>query len=286
MTIRTDNQIPTTDPRPLSFEDLTACLELSDNREWPLEDRKWEFLLRVGQGYGIVDTDGKLAASAVLTHFGSFAAISMVLVAAKYNRRGLGTKIMRHVMAEAGDSVATLYATPLGKPLYEKLGFQETSGCEVMTGTFTGRGAGTTRPAAAADLPAILRLDTEVCGADRTHVVSRLPDFADRIRVVERDGEITGYAAQTRSLSQNGSNQVGPVIAADDADARALIADIATDAGGQTRIDLDTARPDLIEWATQNGLKPVFHCSAMVVGGATLPGDRRRLYAPILQALG
>jgi len=286
VTIRTDSQIPTSDPRPLSLEDLTACLELSDNREWPLEDRKWDFLLRAGQGYGIVDADGKLAASAVLTHFGDFAAISMVLVAARFDRRGLGTRIMRHVMDAAGDSVPMLFATPLGQPLYEKLGFQVTSGCEVLTGEFTGRGAGSTRPAASGDLPAILRLDTEVSGLDRAHIVTRLPEFADRIRVIERDGAITGYAAQTRSLSVGGSNQIGPVIAAGEADARALISDIAVEAGGTTRVDLDTAQPDMIAWAETVGLRSVFSCKAMVVGGAALPGDRARMFAPILQAIG
>lgn len=284
MTIRPADQVPTTDPRPLSLVDLTACLELADNREWPYEDRKWEFLLRVGQGYGIVDAAGKLAASAVLTRLDGVAAISMVLVADRYEGRGLGKRIMRHVMAEAGDSIVTLYATSNGRPLYEKLGFEATSGCDVFLGNFTGTAEHTTRPATAADLPAIRRLDAEVLGIDRTHVLDLLPEYADHLRVVERDGSITGYAAATRAMSTQDYTQIGPVIAADEADARALIGDLA--AGGRIRIDLDPAQSELPTWCKENGLEVVFQATSMVVGGVPLPGDRTRLFAPLLQAIG
>ncbi|SDI66651.1 Ribosomal protein S18 acetylase RimI [Actinokineospora alba] len=284
MTIRPVDQVPTTDPRPLSLVDLTACLELADNREWPYEDRKWDFLLRVGQGYGIVDAAGKLAASAVLTRFGGVAAISMVLVADRYEGRGLGKRIMRHVMGEAGDSVVTLYATDKGRPLYEKLGFQAVSGCEVLLGGFTGTAPHTTRLATADDLPAILRLDAEVLGVDRTHVLARLPEYADRIRVVERGGAVTGYAAASRAMSTQDYAQVGPVVADDEADARALIADLA--AGGRIRVDLDPRQPDLLAWGKENGLEVVFQATSMVVDGTPLPGDRTRLFAPLLQAIG
>lgn len=284
MTIRPVDQVPTTDPRPLSLVDLTACLELADNREWPYEDRKWEFLLRVGQGYGIVDAAGKLSAAAVLTRFDGVAAISMVLVADRYEGRGLGKRIMRHVMDEAGDSIITLYATSNGRPLYEKLGFQAISGCDVLLGGFTGAAPNTTRLATADDLPGILRLDAEVLGVDRSHVLTRLPEYADRIRVVDRGGEITGYAAASRAMTTQDYAQIGPVIATDEADARALIADLA--AGGRIRIDLDPRQPELLTWAKESGLEVVSQATSMVVGGATLPGDRTRLFAPLLQAIG
>jgi N-acetylglutamate synthase-like GNAT family acetyltransferase len=285
MTARSLDQEPTTAPRPLSISDLTACLTLADNREWPHEDRKWELLLRAGQGYGIDDAAGKLAASAVLTRFDGVAAISMVLVAAHYERRGLGARILRHAMAEAGDDITTLYATTFGKPLYERLGFVGTSAVEVAIGRFTGTATGTTRPATAADLPDILRLDTEVLGADRTAVLSRLPDYAERIRVIDRDGVITGYAAASRPMTTGDYTQIGPVIAAEAHDARALIADLAAETDGKTRVDLED-HSDLAAWATAHGLDILNTCTFMVVGGTALPGDRKRMFVPLLQALG
>ncbi|MDQ3578951.1 MAG: GNAT family N-acetyltransferase, partial [Actinomycetota bacterium] len=149
-------------PKPLSTADLQACLELAGDREWPWEDVKWEFLLRVGQGYGVVDAAGRLVASAVLSRFGDLAAISMVLVAKEYSGQGLGTRLMRHVIAEAGSATVTLYATAAGQPLYEKLGFRVLSGTETLVGTFTGAASGISRPATADDLPSIIALDAAV----------------------------------------------------------------------------------------------------------------------------
>src|SRR5882724_590787 len=42
--------------------------------------------------------------------------ISMVLVATRYNRQGLGRRLMTHALAEAGDAVVLLNATDLGQP--------------------------------------------------------------------------------------------------------------------------------------------------------------------------
>ncbi|MGQ0839324.1 GNAT family N-acetyltransferase [Actinokineospora sp.] len=278
--------LPTTDPYLLSTVDLDACLTLAGDREWPYEDDKWTFLLRVGQGYGIADPAGGLAAAAILATFGDLAAISMVLVAARYDGRGLGTRLMRHVIEAAGDATITLYATPDGCPLYRKLGFRAVAAADTRVGTFTGTAPGTTRPATSADLPGIIRLDTEVFGADRAHVLCALPAYAERLRVVERDGAITGFAATWRSGRDAEYAIVGPVIAADETDARALIADLAAETDGQVRLDLDDSRPGLAEWAAGHGFEPAFACSIMVHGDRTLPGDRERLFLPFMQALG
>ncbi|WP_157440726.1 hypothetical protein [Actinokineospora inagensis] len=41
--------------RPLSTTDLSACLTLAADREWPHEDTKWAYLLDVEQVCGIVN---------------------------------------------------------------------------------------------------------------------------------------------------------------------------------------------------------------------------------------
>ena len=49
----------------------------------------------------------------------------MMLVAARYGRRGLGRALMEHLLRAAGDdATVTLFATDMGRPLYEKLGFE------------------------------------------------------------------------------------------------------------------------------------------------------------------
>ena len=114
--------------RRLTLRDLTACADLSEDRGWPREEHKWGLLLAAGRGHGVDAPDGGLAAACVVTEYGpreqpSLAAVGMVLVAERHSRQRLGRRLMRHVVEEAGTTPLTLYATPLGRPLYEELGF-------------------------------------------------------------------------------------------------------------------------------------------------------------------
>ena len=59
-----------------------------------------------------------------------------MLVATGYARRGLGRALMEHLLAEAGDAMVTLFATDLGRPLYEKLGFASVRQSVSFVGTF------------------------------------------------------------------------------------------------------------------------------------------------------
>ena len=61
----------------------------------------------------------------MLTRYGSdLAAIGMMLVADRHGRKGLGGRLLRHALAQAGDAVVYLTATAYGRPLYERLGFR------------------------------------------------------------------------------------------------------------------------------------------------------------------
>ncbi len=168
--------------RRLTLRDLPACADLSEDRGWPREEHKWGFLLTAGKGFGIDDPEGGLVAACVVTEYGSWdrlelAAVGMVLVAARHARQGVGRRLMRHVVSAMGTTPLTLHATPYGRPLYEELGFKVTGRAEMLTGLFTGEPESgvATRAATAEDLPAILRLDEEVFGADRTPLITRLP---------------------------------------------------------------------------------------------------------------
>ncbi|WP_055599092.1 GNAT family N-acetyltransferase [Streptomyces aureus] len=274
--------------RRLGVDDLLACADLSENRGWPREEHKWGLLLAAGTGYGIDDPSGTgLITCSVVTSYGpGLAAIGMVLVAERYARQGVGRRLMEHVLAEAGDTPLTLHATPYGQPLYEQLGFTETGRAEMVRGRFTFAApapAVPVRPATAEDLQAILRLDHEVFGLDRTHVITRLPAFADHLRVAEEDGEITGFAAAWPNMD---THVVGPLIARDPATARALIASLAAATDRPLRTDIDVRHSALLSWVKENGLDAVASNAVMVRSLPDLPGDWRRRFAPLTVAAG
>ncbi|MEV1290260.1 GNAT family N-acetyltransferase [Micromonospora sp. NPDC049679] len=273
--------------RTLDPGDLPPCLSLAADRDWPREEHKWRLLLDIGTGYGIEDDAGDLVGSAIVTRYGhDVAVISMVLVASRCARQGIGRRLMTHALRHAGTASVQLHATTYGRPLYEKLGFRAVGATVTHLGVFRPAAGDPTvdvsRPALDTDLPAILATDAAAFGADRTQLITRLPAIARQLRVIERDGRITGYAGAWPSVD---NVVIGPVIAADMGDAQALIAELATGVDGPVRLDLDARHEALSSWAALRGVAPATRVSAMAYG-APLRGQRERLYIPVMQALG
>ncbi|MER5716612.1 GNAT family N-acetyltransferase [Streptomyces sp. NPDC002132] len=277
--------------RRLTHRDLTACADLSEDRGWPREEHKWGLLLTAGTGYGIDDPDGGLVSACVVTEYGPhgrpvLGAVGMVLVAERHARQGVGRRLMRHVVSAMGTTPLTLHATEYGRPLYEELGFKTTGRAEMVRGRFTGgdvRPEGMTRAATAEDLATIVKLDQEVFGADRTHILARLPAFADQVRVAEENGRIIGYAAAWPNM---GTHVVGPLIAPDTETAKALVTSLAARTDRPLRTDVDVRHEELLAWLKARGLASVGFNAVMTIGIAELPGDWSRRFAPLTVAAG
>lgn len=294
----TPPHLPELPIRALTADDLRHCADLSEDRGWPREDHKWGLLLAAGNGYGIDAPDGQgLAAACVVTRYGGtraepeLAAIGMVLVADRYSRRGLGRRLMTHICDDVLKGIPlTLHATPYGRPLYEELGFETTGRAEMLKGAFRpdpaakASGNTTVRPATAEDLPRILQLDTEVFGADRTHMITRLPAFTDRLLVAEdRAGALTGYAAIWPNME---THVIGPLIARDTAGAQALVTALAATTDRPLRTDVDVRHEELVSWLKDRGLGSVAFNAVMTRDIPGLPGDWTRRWAPLTVAAG
>ncbi|MFD4741684.1 GNAT family N-acetyltransferase [Streptomyces virginiae] len=286
--------------RALTVDDLRRCADLSEDRGWLREEHKWRLLLAAGSGYGVDAPDGRgLAAACVVTRYGEshagpeLAAIGMVLVADRFARQGLGRRLMTHVCDGVLKGVPlTLHATPYGRPLYEELGFETTGRAEMLRGAFRHETAPATsgtsriRPATAEDLPRILRLDAEVFGTDRTHMITRLPAFADRLVVAEdhsTDGTLTGYAAAWPNMD---THVIGPLIAHDTATAQSLVTALATGTDRELRTDVDVRHEELLAWLKDRGLASVAFNAVMTRDIPDLPGDWTRRWAPLTVAAG
>jgi GNAT superfamily N-acetyltransferase len=291
MTMPVDRQRPSGFPpiRRLGPADIKRCVALSVDRGWSPERAKWSLLLAASEVFGVDAPDGRgLAGAVVLTRWGpDLASVGMMLVAARYGRRGLGRALMEHLLAVAGpDAAVTLFATDMGRPLYEKLGFVPVRRNVSFLGTFrplppkAGHGI---RAAGRADLSAILAVDRAAFGADRAAVVGRLPGFADRIAVIENGHGIAGYAAAWRNHVT--STVIGPLVAPDAEAATWLIAELAARARTPVRLDLDPDRADLPAWAHAHGLEPVARTVVMAHGDLRPRGTPERLYTPISVAL-
>jgi predicted N-acetyltransferase YhbS len=275
--------------RRLGPADLRRCTALAADRGWLPEKPKWSMLLAASEVFGIDAPDGKgLAGAVVLTRWApDLAAVGMMLVATRYGRRGLGQALMEHLLRAAGeDCTVTLFATDMGRPLYAKLGFDPVRESVSYAGRLKVPVAPKegVRPAAKADLPAILAVDRAAFGADRERILSRLPGFADHVAVFDSGNGIEGHAAAWRNHVT--STVIGPLVAPDGEAAKCLVRYLAANARTQVvRLDLDPDRPELPGWAQAHGLAPVARTLVMARGKLAPRGTQERLFTPISVAL-
>jgi GNAT superfamily N-acetyltransferase len=192
-------------PTGLSFVDLATvpnhrCLALSCEAGWNQTAADWSRMLALGRGFGLVEGDGALVATAlVLPYDAGIAWISMVLVARRWRRRGLASLLMRRALAEteALDRTACLDATPEGAAVYRALGFADDAGFTrwhrpaAPTAQDDARSpmpARAAQPGASADWPAAVARDARALGAPRQALLEALA--AEGSGVVSADGSL------------------------------------------------------------------------------------------------
>lgn len=257
--------------RRLTLDDIPACSDLAESRSWPREESKWEFLLTHGEGWGLFDDEG-LVGTTIATRYPELTSISMVLVAERAARRGHARRLVSHVL---DTDVSTLFATKMGRPLYEQLGFHAVGFTDIHTGTFTGPAADISHIATHADLDDLVALDTKVTGLTRPYLWESLLTMGT-VRISDHGIAGSWQVREARLL-------IGPVIADSPADACALIADCAA---GSPSVRVDVHDPEVIAFVREHGLESWGEATWMVRGAEQLPGDRTRYRAPLLQALG
>ena len=217
--------------RAMTVADVPLGLRLSGQAGWNQLEADWRRFLDLQPDGGFVaEWDGSPAGTTMTVRFGSVAWVAMVLVEESLRGRGVGGALMRHAL-EFLDRQAVrtvrLDATPLGRPLYEKLGFVAEYQLLRYAGTLSSvlrppSSGARLLPATAAHLDAIVRLDRAVTGADRGPVLRRLfAEQPDLWRVAEGAGEVLGFLA-----SRPGARawQIGPCVAGPGA-GPALLAD-------------------------------------------------------------
>jgi len=198
-----------------------------------------------------------------------------VLVASWAGRRGIGTRLMSNIL---DISPSSLYATAMGQPLYERLGFHPVGQTVAHFGTFDGPAAGVSRVATPADAPSLADLDREVSGFTRPGLWERLLDPAGPYTVLVSDDGVVATRPNPTGVT------IGPLIASSATAACALIADMAA-GRGEVRVDTDSA--DVADYLVGRGFEErPGGCVLMVHGAADVPTDRSRYFAPASHALG
>ncbi len=96
-------------------------------------------------------------------------------------------------LRQLGAETILLYATELGRPVYERLGFRAEGECVTLGGELPPDGPPPpgVRPAVAGDLPAALAIDRHATGENRGRLLAAL--WPDAALVAESGGGLRGY---------------------------------------------------------------------------------------------
>ena len=271
--------------RTLTADDLERCLDLAELVDWPREERKWRMLLGVGQAVGIERDGGALLAGGVVVLFkDALAVIGMMMVDPAQGRRGLGGRILEALLERANGIPAMLYATEEGRRLYERSGFETSDEVVTYDGRLSAippleRSIWRVGVEALDDLGAY---DSAIMGADRRSLLA--PWLENNVKCVVAYGDeaaITGYAMVWKNEDLC---HVGPVLADDDAIARALIAAGLEESHLSYRIDIPRGKPEIAQWVQDLGLSAGRMAPLMVRDGAYPDGHSAKLYGLGLQA--
>jgi GNAT superfamily N-acetyltransferase len=271
---------------PLSASELTDADTLIRAAGWNQVATDWKIFLTLGTVYAARDGGRVVATAATLPH-GEFAWISMVLVLPEYRQHGLGTKLLKRCIAELERQgrVPVLDATPAGLPIYRGLGFQETWSYRrlvrpaVRASTATSPDGVTVRPIADADWVALCAYDAIAFGADRSTLLQRMRGRLPAAELVaERGGHIVGF-----SLGRNGRSavQIGPVIAEDDAAARALLARVLPAIADPIYIDFADAKSHVGQWLAGHGFTAQRPLTRMLLDRSEGFDDTARTFAVV-----
>jgi len=286
--------------RTLKTSDIPGAQVLREFAQWNQTDRDWENLLALEpNGCFAAEMDGQIVGTATSTRFmpasgpGSFGWIGMVLVHPEYRRHGIGSTLLKQCIAylkDCGVETVKLDATPMGRLVYEKLGFVAEYELERWEIPAT---SDVLRPASGVnilameerDVIAVVEYDTPIFGAQREALIKAwLSGMPSAAFVATQGDAVTGYC-----LARMGINfdQIGPVIGETAEICEALFTR-AAEALGPKKIILDivSAQSWTVELAKKAGLAHQRPFLRMAFGKNSSPGMRDKTFAICCPELG
>src|SRR5262249_36611187 len=187
--------------RRMTAADVPLGMRLKEQAGWNQMEADWRRCLHLEpEGCFVAEFDRTPVGTTTTCVFGNVAWIAMVLVDAGMRGRGIGKALVHHALTyldSAGVPRIRLDATPLGQPLYEKLGFREQFQLARFEGVLTPRDSPHGLATAAPDQWAyLIEYDAAATRTNRGRLLESV--FAarpDAVRCMERGGAISGFLA-------------------------------------------------------------------------------------------
>jgi GNAT superfamily N-acetyltransferase len=270
----------------MNFEDLAFADSLRALAGWNQTMDDWRrMLLMTPGGCFLAEYDGvPVGTATTLVYARELAWVGMLIVHPEYRRLGIGSALLCHCIGwlrQQNVSCIKLDATPLGKKVYDGLGFR----AEWTFTRWERDGAHLEPPAhersrswRESDARLTVPLDSAAFGVSRQSLVEALARQCCCAKVIETErGRLAGYA-----LLRPGARALylGPAAASSAADgARLLEALLAHTAGERVFWDIPDQNTAAVECARQHGFRPQRPLTRMYLGENTAAGDPQQQFA-------
>jgi GNAT superfamily N-acetyltransferase len=243
--------------RLLTSADLEDAMRLSSTAGWNQRLEDWRMLLELAPAATFAAfSQERVVGTAIGIDYGRFSWIAMMLVDPAWRGRGIGRRLLETAMdAVPADRPIRLDATPMGRPLYQSCGFED----EALLTRQVAEPAQRTVPPAPPDAPMVVRpmtpqdlgavagQDRLVFGGHRRAVLEwSCGSASEYCHIRDTDVGVAQYCLGRRGRL---FDQVGPVVAADDASACALVRAALAPAGNRAIvIDAYDERTAFVSW--------------------------------------
>ena len=269
--------------RLLRQDDLPRALELSMEAGWNQTANDWDFFSHQAHVYGLEVPEAGVVATTVAWDLSMRVSwIAMVLVAKSWRGRGFARDLMQHAVAEAEarGRAPALDATPLGEPVYARLGFG--GGPEVVRlrcENPTAAAAGLPCvPLQNVDLDEVAEVDARVAGFERVAMLRdwmrRRPALAWGTR--DAHGTLTGFVLGREGRT---AEQIGPLISPDADVARRLLAAALGAVSFPVYIDVPVIHATVCDWLMEQGFAKERSFKRMSRPAGVIPTDWTRTFA-------
>lgn len=261
----------------LGAADLQAACALVAEAGWNQNAADWRIFLDLGAAIGLKNEGSLVATAATLPYPSGFGWISMVLVAAAFRRRGIATHLLEACISRLRDAgmVPVLDATPAGREVYKPLGFRDGWPLQRWRAerVFEIPKNHQVRNLMAADWPQVLALDAAAFGCDRSPLLERLRRRSQ--------GFACGVDGQGFLLGREGrvATQLGPIVAADEEVAGALVAHALGRVAGPVIVDALERHAGFARRLAAQGFERERPYTRMALGRDELFGDPAKTFA-------
>ncbi len=211
--------------------------------------------------------------------------IGMMIVDAAYRGQGIGGLLMRSIIQELQkiDGIAIkLDATPKGRPVYRKLGFEDESTIyRMVCSQFPGRISTAKDPGVSAinhnNLPQIINLDQAVFGVRRTQLLSYLATtFPDKGHLLEEGGRIAAFALGRLGRQYH---HIGPAIGSSPDTVIRLLQTVLEKLPQKAIVmDVCSHQTKILKWLEAQGFQCQRPLYRMYLRHNPYPGDGQRQY--------